>query len=532
MNGLRAMIYPSSTSPDLLIRRPDDDDRRAGSQNEGWDIGVFWVGAAEAAVTPVAVESSYHTATAAAEAASPLDDFLSGQHHHRFPFGFTLSTPSSNEHEHKSSSPAAMPSEHEKQNEEEGSCDESSLVSEMTQMTYRAELMKQVSSDMILILCMCALICGTAANFFSFSSSMIQAIMIELEKFRQQKKQQGVETHPKVIKTMFARTISCPDTQQSITSFINAASVKMKAEERQNYQLEEVEEEQDAASNPTIQRRVDELYVEFGVRPTRSIPNEMSEENTTARKTIPSNEQRAVTDHHLDSVIQLKLQLAQKQAVFDELSSKYNALLLQKRAQHSMVAENSCLRQENERLRAQLHQAGMTPAAPAGHQLKSSLFNLADSQDRLTSPSPSQPSHSFNIHQVLQDRLTCARVETKKDDGNIKAYRTPPKRREFESFGTISTATDTSSATNESPPSQPSLNPLNSFSNIIQGWRNNRRPTAEESSDGLLHRSLTMRTAGSTESSVTPSRRRGKRREWGSALMLQRPLPPNNEDFS
>jgi hypothetical protein len=80
--AVQTMIYPTSTSPDLLIRRPDDgnDNRRAGSQNEGWDIGVFRVGAAEAAVTPVAVESSYHTAAAAAEAASPLDDFLSGQH--------------------------------------------------------------------------------------------------------------------------------------------------------------------------------------------------------------------------------------------------------------------------------------------------------------------------------------------------------------------------------------------------------------------------------------------------------------------
>ena len=160
--AVQTMIYPTSTSPDLLIRRPDDgnDNRRAGSQNEGWDIGVFRVGAAEAAVTPVAVESSHPTAAAAAEAASPLDDFLSGQHHHRFPFGFTLSTPSSNEHEHKSSSPVAMPSEHEKQNEEE-SCDESaSLVSELTQMTYRAELMKQVSSEMFLIMCICALICS------------------------------------------------------------------------------------------------------------------------------------------------------------------------------------------------------------------------------------------------------------------------------------------------------------------------------------------------------------------------------------
>jgi regulator of replication initiation timing len=345
---------------------------------------------------------------------------------------------------------------------------------------------------------------------------MMQAIMIEFDKFRKQKKQPGVETHPKVIRTMFARTISCPDTQNSITSFINTASVKMKAEARQNRQLEEVEEEQDATSNPTIQRRVDELYVEFGVRPARSIPCEMPEENP--KRTRPSNEQRAVIDHHLDEVIQLKLQLAQTQAVFDEISSKYNSLLLQKRAQrNTMAEENSCLRQENERLRAQLHQAGITPAAPTGQQLKSSFSNLADSQDRLTSPSPSQSSHAFNFHELLHDRLISARVGTKKVDGTNEADRTPPKRREFASFATTSTATDTSSVANESPPLQPSLNPLNSFSIIIQGWRNRR----EESSDGLLHRSLTMRKVGSTESNsnVTPSRRRGNRREWGSALI-------------
>ena len=47
-------------------------------------------------------------------------------------------------------------------------------------------------------------------------------------------------------------------------------------------------------------------------------------------------------------VIQLKLQLAQKQATIDELSHKYNALLLQKSGQDDMLAEKSCLVRENE----------------------------------------------------------------------------------------------------------------------------------------------------------------------------------------
>jgi hypothetical protein len=161
VNGLQIMIYPTSTTPALLIRPPHDDDGRAGSQNEGWDdSSLFRAGAAEAAVPPlIAAESLHHTAAVEAEAASPLDDFLSGEHHHKYPFGYTISIPN----EHKISLPAAMPSEYEHKNgeeeeEEEWSCDcdeSASLVSELTQMTYRAELMKQVSSEMILIMCMC-----------------------------------------------------------------------------------------------------------------------------------------------------------------------------------------------------------------------------------------------------------------------------------------------------------------------------------------------------------------------------------------
>jgi hypothetical protein len=370
--------------------------------------------------------------------------------------------------------------------------------------------------------------------------------MIEFQKFRQQKKQQGEEPHPEIIKSMFQRNMSCPDIQKSITSFVNITSLKMKAEARQHHHLEETEEELDATSDPTIQRRVDELFVEFGVRPARPIPHvhEISEENAARPipnaheisegndvRSRPSNEQGAATDNHLVSVIQLKLQLAQKQAAFEELSNKYNSLLLERSAhQHDMVAEHSRLMRENELLRAQLHQAGISSAAPTAHQLESSLLNLADSQDRLTPPSPNKPSHPFNIHQVLQDRLTSARVvDTKKVDSTNQAYRNPSKHREFKSFGTISTVSDTSSAANESPPLlQPSLrNSLSSLSNMIQGWRNRPTVTTEESSDDglLLHRSLTMRTMVSNKSSDTRSGRRRNRREWGSALMLQRPSP-------
>lgn len=117
-------------------------------------------GAEDAVLPSSRVESLHHTAVPA-EAASSLDDFLD-----KYPSApdFILSIPSSNEHERKLSLRADMPSENEQKNEEEGSCAEST-VSDLTEMTYRAELMKQVSSERSHVF---ALIRGTAANFFSF----------------------------------------------------------------------------------------------------------------------------------------------------------------------------------------------------------------------------------------------------------------------------------------------------------------------------------------------------------------------------
>lgn len=82
----------------------------------------------------------------------------------------------------------------------------------------------------------------------------MKAIKIEYDKFRQQ--HAGAEAHPKEIATMFARTMSCPDIQASVNSFVNTESAKMKAEKRRS-DLEEVAEE-DSISD-TIRMRVDEL---------------------------------------------------------------------------------------------------------------------------------------------------------------------------------------------------------------------------------------------------------------------------------
>ena len=95
---------------------------------------LFRTAASTEAAMPPSNEESLHDTGAAAETASPLDDFLSGEH--KYPFGFTISIPATCEHDRN----------------EAGSCDES-IVSGLTLMTYRAELMKQVSSELILIIC-------------------------------------------------------------------------------------------------------------------------------------------------------------------------------------------------------------------------------------------------------------------------------------------------------------------------------------------------------------------------------------------
>ena len=149
-----------------------------------------------------------------------------------------------------------------------------------------------------------------------------------------------------------------------MNSFVNIKCAKIKAEKRQSehLELEEVAED-DSIDDPAMQ--FDELFVEFGVRPSRPIPHELLDENTVIRE-VSSDDQNVAPDHHLDidSIIQLKLRLAEKQAAYDELSSKYVAMVVQKSVHQKLIAENSSLRRENERLRAQLDQAGMTSAAP------------------------------------------------------------------------------------------------------------------------------------------------------------------------
>jgi hypothetical protein len=493
----------------------------------------------EVAVRPskeVSVLCRTSTLVAAAEPlSSPLEDFLNCEDHGKYPYGFTLLIPSDKRAQH---SPATF--KYEETNKEEGACGEST-TSELTLMTYRAELMKQVSDsrEIYYLRFAHALICGTTANSspFFLMIDRQQAIMIEYEKFKQEKKQLGVVVHP----AMFSRSMSCSRFQHRLHSFVNDTSIKMKHEARKlqstsfanvtsiemkhearklhsiaprnqaRYAPEDVAPRttkehsdwsgtEECVSNdasffddPTMLQRVDELYVEFGVRPVKPIPSYLLSYET---KRLQVNDecvdvQEALADQHIKEVIQLKLQLAQKQSFIDDLSSKYNSLLLEKHrfdselvqpsVQQNMqevLADNTCLKQENEKLRAQLLQ--MQQPSPSA---------IDDFHNHM--PSSSQPSRTFNIHQEIQDRIKSRGRVFNTFKGDATANKTlpfPPKFLEFESLGTSSTqcTTTDSSTMNDSPPSQIFLNQVNSFSNLFQGWRRNS-----------LDRSLTMRSTSS-----------------------------------
>lgn len=377
----------------------------------------------------------------------------------------------------------------------------------------------------------------------------MQAIGVEYRKFKRQMEEQGyVEAHSNDdIRAIFARSMSSPNIQQSITSYVSNASLQMKEVDARRFSLQpsgmmdkEIKTSrrllhlgQDHRANRTttgssansiMQKRVDDLYVEFGVRPARSAEkNVQTTTNTRCEVTdLRANEQVATRraggdleektmtpEQHLDSIIQLKLKLAEKQTILDELSSKYIALQasvqkqrlesqFQANTEQNMLAvltENSKLRQENESLRLKLREL----------QLGSSSTTPRDDYEHGLPEPNQQTNHGqqrpFNIHQVLQDRLKdgkklCQNPPSQTAPSEFKLFQTSASTHSMATGRRRSSmVTEGSTATNDSVSLQhPAVKPLNSFSNLLQGWRrNNRQQTPPQSSDNLhLHRNLTM----------------------------------------
>ena len=134
------MTYPppkAASSAAELFRSPSTN----GSSNEEWDDVDNLLPRASVVLSssPSSKREPLHrhdqpisTFQPAASSTSPLDDFLSGEQDKKFPFGFTLSIPCSSRID-------AL------EDAEESSCSGESATSELTLMTYRAELMKEVS---------------------------------------------------------------------------------------------------------------------------------------------------------------------------------------------------------------------------------------------------------------------------------------------------------------------------------------------------------------------------------------------------
>lgn len=392
--------------------------------------------------------------------------------------------------------------------------------------------------------------------------------MIEFQKFKQKKKAQFTMAHPKDVRSMFSQSLSCPLVQHSMNSFVNENSVKLKAEERQqNWDAED--------DDLSLQQRVDELLVEFGkVRPIKSSRPDLDEgvvqDATRPPEEVAQDEQQqhvdenddvdALIQQHLKSVIQLKLQLAQKQSFIDEMTSKYNRLRDEKHrlddqvnsASHKSTldanAENFLLRQENEMLRTQLHQMQLTlsVSAPPRNGCKEGHYPVAPPQLH----HPSRLSSAFNIHQELQDRMNSVRMDSLVNTKSLKDVvdttsthkandaakqvqtlpMTPPRLFQFKSLRTLSTeltttTTDpssTSSGSSEEHPTQPTLNPLNSFSSIIQGWRRNQPTRSDHQAVRRSDTATTQRLGGQKQEDSN-----SKSCTWPSGMMLDRPIAKN-----
>ncbi len=113
------LTYLSTTANNLMSREIVAGAGGGCKKNDGWDMDYYL---SNRKITGV---SAFLETTTSSK---PLDNFLSGQHDHNFPFELTLSIPAS--------------SKDDNENDE----DDRSVISEMTMMTYRAEATKKVSN--------------------------------------------------------------------------------------------------------------------------------------------------------------------------------------------------------------------------------------------------------------------------------------------------------------------------------------------------------------------------------------------------
>jgi hypothetical protein len=175
------------------------------------------------------------------------------------------------------------------------------------------------------------------------------------------------------------RTMSVPDfhhqlqLQASFSSLNKAKSNKM----------DTLTERDEGDEEDMVQKR-GELAVEFGLRPLHKMQGNDSQETSeddevvgrpavnpqvdTDQRAVPQCKLGGGDDHgdnnninrewYLDSIIELKLQLAQKQSDMDELTSKYNQLLRESsrkaRKEKKENMDNFRLVQENSKLKLQV----------------------------------------------------------------------------------------------------------------------------------------------------------------------------------
>lgn len=170
---------------------------------------------------------------------------------------------------------------------------------------------------------------------------------------------------------LMSRTVSMPDFDHVHHLHLQATPpARAKSKKKTDTRPEAIDEGEDEYSESDIAHKRGELAVEFGLRPlhdgsdsnNRVIVESTNGDEIVDQKhiewppaTIGTDDPQAAVagsggdrEWYLDSIIDLKLQLAQKQSAIDELSSRYNRRVSD---ESRAAVENADLHQENDGLR-------------------------------------------------------------------------------------------------------------------------------------------------------------------------------------
>jgi hypothetical protein len=180
---------------------------------------------------------------------------------------------------------------------------------------------------------------------------------------------------PSMRQKKFSRVMSMPDFDHVHNLHLHA-SPPSTTKSTYNLKLPEPIQEREEYDHSESAAEQGQLTVEFGLRPVHSLDRYDNDQDTTRKVvegSIPNNARSSADRRgsdgdnnegwYLDSIIELKLQLAHKQSTIDELTSRCNKLsnsggggVVEEASLRKERRENAALRQENDDLRRQIQE--------------------------------------------------------------------------------------------------------------------------------------------------------------------------------